>query len=51
MVVKDDYIRELGLDPADGAWEGVAHDAVRAANAGWSAIILRRVKSIENRLR
>jgi hypothetical protein len=45
MVVEDDFIRELGLDPEDEAWVQIARDAARCRNATWFALAFCRLKA------
>jgi hypothetical protein len=46
MVVQDDFVRELGVDPGDAAWARVGHDLVRGyGSADWEQLALRRLKA------
>lgn len=46
VLVQGDFITELGLDPADGAWAGAQHDLVGAyGSAAWLALAERRLKA------
>jgi hypothetical protein len=44
VVVQADFVRELGLDPADAAWEAIARDLVRGyGTPAWQALARRRM--------
>jgi hypothetical protein len=46
MVVHDDFIRELGLDPLDAAWSDAQRDLVRAYGTGpWLTLAGHRLKA------
>lgn len=46
MVVEDDFIRELGLDPEDAVWVTAARDMVQAyGSAAWQELGLARLKA------
>jgi hypothetical protein len=46
MVVRDDFIREIGLGPADPAWSGVQRDLAQAyGSEAWEALAFRRLKA------
>ncbi len=46
VVVQAEYIRELGLDPANAAWADIGRDLVAAyASDGWRALCGDRVKA------
>lgn len=44
MVVQGHFLAELGLDPADPAWDAMGHDVVAAyGSAAWRAVALKRL--------
>jgi hypothetical protein len=46
VVVQGEFIRELGLDPADPGWDEAQRDLVQAyGSAAWLALALRRLKA------
>ena len=46
MLVQDDFIRELALDPADPAWAESKRDLVQAyATPAWSALAMQRLRA------
>jgi hypothetical protein len=46
VVAGDAYVRELGMDPADPAWEQGGRDLAQAYGGGaWLALALRRLKA------
>ena len=46
MLVHDDFIRELTLDPADPAWAESQRDMAQAyASGAWYALAMRRLKA------
>ena len=46
MVVHDEFIRELGLDPADPTWADAQHDLVRAYGTDpWLTLAFQRLKA------
>lgn len=46
MVVQDEFIRELGLDPADPAWSEVQRDLVsHYGSAAWATLCTHRLKA------
>ena len=46
VVVNDNFIRELGLDPLEAAWTDAQRDLVRAyGNGTWLTLAFRRVKA------
>ena len=46
VIVDAPYLRELGLDPLDPLWAGVAHDLVRSHGSGpWQALAWQRLKA------
>lgn len=46
MVVQADFVRELGVDPADPAWDAIGHDAVRGyGTPAWQQLAWQRVRA------
>lgn len=46
MVVEDDFIRELGLQPEDTVWTTAGHDLIQAyGSAAWRTLALGRLKA------
>jgi len=46
VVAQDDFIQELGLDPADAAWVETQRDLVRAfGTAAWLTLAFERIKA------
>jgi hypothetical protein len=46
VVAQDDYVRALGLDPADGAWAQVHRDLVAGyGSAAWSDLCVQRLRA------
>lgn len=46
MVVQADFIRELGLDPGDAAWQATHHDLVAGyGSPAWAALCAARVRA------
>jgi hypothetical protein len=46
MVVGEDFVRELGLDPADAAWAGAGRDLVGGyGSLAWQALALQRLRA------
>ena len=46
IVASGDFIRELGLNPADAAWHDVQCDLVRSYGTGpWIALAMKRLKA------
>jgi hypothetical protein len=46
LLAGPDYLRALGLDPADPAWWDLGHDAVRGyGSAAWLALAMRRLRA------
>lgn len=46
MVVNDNFIHELGLDPLEAAWTDTQRDLVRAYGTGaWLTLAFQRVKA------
>lgn len=47
VVVKAEFIRELGLDPGDASWEAVGRDLARAyASPAWVALASQRLRAM-----
>lgn len=50
VVVQPPFIRELGLDPADGAWSAAGRDVVAAyGSPAWAALCLARLRAPDAR--
>lgn len=46
VAVQDDFIRELGLDPADEAWSALRRDIVSGyGSPAWAALCMRRLRA------
>jgi hypothetical protein len=46
MVVQADFVRELGVDPADAAWAAMGHDADQGyGTAAWLALARQRLQA------
>ncbi len=46
VVARDEYIRELALEPADEAWSALGRDLVSGyGSTAWSALCMRRLKA------
>lgn len=46
VLAGEDFLRELGLDPHDGAWASAQHDLTQAYGGGaWQALALARLKA------
>lgn len=44
LLAGPEYLRELGLDPADPLWDAVARDMVQASGSpAWQALVLKRL--------
>ncbi|MBP6404096.1 MAG: hypothetical protein KA335_00440 [Ramlibacter sp.] len=49
MLVQDDFIREIGCDPAHPAWRELSRDAVRGyASAAWTAVAMQRLRTVRS---
>jgi hypothetical protein len=46
MVVQADFVRELGVDPADAAWAAIGHDVDQGyGTAAWQALARQRLQA------
>lgn len=46
FLVQDHFVRELGVDPGDAAWDAMGHDLVRGyGSAAWGTLALQRLKA------
>jgi hypothetical protein len=47
MLVQDDFIREIGCDPADPAWRELGRDVVRGyATMAWVTVTMQRLHAV-----